>query len=275
VDLVAPRSRVILGEPVLVIASLRNCSSSARSLPDLLSPGYRFLSTFVRLPGEKGEVPFEPGVVREGRGKPNRTLAPGEALSVWIPLHADRAGWFLRRTGVYDVRSSFSWEGKRFDSNRIAIEVEPNSSTSDSRAAEVIMSPELGRWSLDGATPGTKAWATLESIPLQYPESRLAPYALLATGIARTQTVFDPATKSFRKPDCPRAVEELQKALPRVGDPLLAAQGTAALSECLGALGQPAAARESVSQYFRTHPNAPRLPGVTDLLRPAQKTSGS
>lgn len=266
-ELLAPRPRAVVGEPVMLIVSLANCSSVPRDVPEVLAPGYRFLSTLVTRPGETKEVPFEPGYVRDSRGKADRTLRPGERLSAWIPLHADRSGWFLDRPGTYRVRSVLALEGNRIESNSVAVEVQSSPDSSDARAAEIFMSPELGRWSLEGATPGSKGWSSLESIPKEYPESRLAPYALLATGITRTRTVFDPSTKSFRKPDCPRAVEELQRALPRVGDPLLAAQGTAALSECLEALGRSAAARESVSQYFRAHPRARELPGVAEVFR--------
>jgi len=272
-ELLAPRSKVLVGEPVVLIVSLRNCSSTEKTVLDVLSPEYRFLTTFVTRPGQKAEVRYEPGVVRERRGKSSRRLAPGERLTAWIPLHVDRSGWFLRQPGTYGVRAVLAVEDGRIESNRVAIEVVSARNAADTRAADIFMSPEVGRSALEGATPGSKGWSSLEALVKEYPESRLAPYALLATGITRTRTVFNPATKSFQKPDCPRAVEELRTALPHLEDPLLAARGTLALSECLEALGRTGAARESVSEYSRLHPEARKLPGVADVFQSATSRS--
>ena len=86
-------------------------------------------------------------------------------------------------------------------------------------------------------------------------------------GIARTRPVFDPKTKSFQRPDCPAAVEDLRWALERLDDPVFAATGTVALSECLDSLGQKGAAREASSAFYRRHPEARRLPGVEEMFK--------
>lgn len=272
-ELLAPRLKFLRGEPVVLIVSLRNCSPTGLAVFDLLAPEYGFLAVFARRPGDTAEVRYEPGYVREGRGKQSRTLAPGERLTVWIPLYIDRRGWFLTRPGTYSIRSALALEDGRVESNRVTFEVAPGSSEADKRAAEIFMTPEVGRALLDGGRPGSKAWSGLSAVVEKYSESRLAPYARLAMGLAKARSHFDPATKSFQKPDCPRAVEELQPALRRLEDPLFAAQGTAALSECLQALGQEGKARQSVSDYFRSHPRARSLPGVADVFQSAKSRS--
>lgn len=272
-ELLAPRGKFLRGEPVVLIVSLRNCSATGLAVFDLLAPEYGFLAVFARRPGDTAEVRYEPGYVREGRGKQSRTLAPGERLTAWIPLYVDRRGWFLTQPGTYSVRAELALEKGRADSNRVTFEVAPGSSEADKRAAEIFTTPEVGRALLDGGTPGSKAWSGLSAVVEKYSESRLAPYARLAMGLAKTRTYFDPATKSFQKPDCPRAVEDLQSALRRLEDPLFAAQGTAALSECLEALGQEGKARQSVFDYYRSHPEARSLPGVADVFQPAKARS--
>ncbi len=265
-ELVAPRARVARGEPVVLIASLRNCSSTERTVTDVLAPEYGFLTVLVARPAEKGEVRWEPGVVKEGRGKRTRTLAPGERVNAWIPIFADRRGWFLREPGAYRVRALLALEGIRIESSALSFQVMPGPGGADERAAGIFMSPAAARALSQGAAPGTEGWSSLETVAKEYPESRLAPYAQLAIGITRTQTVFDPETRTFKKPDCPRAVEDLRSALRRLEDALFAARGTIALSECLEALGQKGATREAVSDYYRRHPEARGLPGVPEML---------
>jgi hypothetical protein len=272
-ELVAPRARVVLGEPIVLVASLRNCSPKARTVPDLLAPEYGFLSTFVARPGEKGETRWESGVRGEGRGKRSRTLAPGEHFAAWIPIYADRRGWFLNSPGPYRVRAELALEGARLASNVVAFEVLPSPSDADRQAARTLMSPEVTRAFTLGAMPAGTAFSQLSAVVKEYPESRLAPYARLAMGVARTQRLYDPEKKSFKKPDCPAAVEDLRWSLERLEDPVFAATGTVALSECLEALGQKGAAQETFSSYYRRHPKAHQLPGVEDLFETRQLRS--
>ena len=250
----------------MLIASLRNCSSIERSVADVLAPEYGFLTVLVTRPSEKGEARWEPGVVKEGRGKRTRTLAPGGRVNAWVPIYVDRRGWFLREVGGYRVRALLALEGARIESGAVSVQVVSGPSPADERAAEILTSPAAARALAQGAVPGTEGWSSIETVAKEYPESRLAPYAQLAMGIARTQTVFDPETKIFKKPDCPRAVEDLRSALRRLEDPLFAARGTIALSECLEALGQKGALREAVSDYYRRHPEARGLPGIPEML---------
>lgn len=272
-ELVAPRARVVLGEPVVLIASLRNCSPKARTVPDLLAPEYGFLSTFVARPGEKGETRWEPGNLREGRGRKPRTLAPEERLNAWVPIAIDRGGWFLKRPGTYRARSELALEGTRIGSKAVTFEVASPPSDADRRAAEIFMRPDVSRAIARGGTPSGDAWAALSAVSKDHPHSRHAPYARLVMGAARTRPVFDPKTKSFQRPDCPSAVEDLRWALERLDDPVFAATGTVALSECLEALGQKGAASESFSSYYRMHPEARQLPGVEDLFEKRQVRS--
>lgn len=265
-ELVVPRARVARGEPVVLIASLRNCSSTERSVTDVLAPEYGFLTVLVTRPSEKGETRWEPGVVKEGRGRRTRTLAPGERVNAWIPVYVDRRGWFLREPGTYRVRAMLALGATRIESDAVSFQVVSGPGATDERAAEILMSPAAARALAQGAVPGSEGWSNLSALLKEYPDSRLAPYAQLAMGISRTQTVFDPETKSFKKPDCPRAVEDLRTALRRLEDPLFAARGTIALSECLEALGQKEATREAVSDYYRLHPQARGLPGIPEML---------
>jgi len=273
-ELLAPRRRVWLGEPVVLIVSLQNCSRAERAVHDLLDPEYRFLVTFVTRPGEKSEVRHEPAVVRDARGKRSRTLAPGGRLTAWVPLYWDRRGWFLRRPGSYSVRSVLAIEDGRLESSHATVEVAASQSEAEERAAEILMSPEVGGSLLQGGTPGDKGWPKLSALLRKYPESRLAPYARLAIGMSRTHPFFDPTTKTFRKADCPRAVEDLQWALKRLEDALFAAKGTLALSQCLKALGRAGEAREAASAYFRSHPEARNLPGVAEMFQAAASKAG-
>jgi hypothetical protein len=269
-DLIAPRRRFLLGEPVLLIVSLRNCSPVQHTVPDLLDPGYGFLATFVKRPGEQDEARHELPFLRDARAKRTRTLAPGERLTVWLPLFVDRRGWFLRNTGTYAVRSTLAVESGRVESSRVTLDV-AGGNESDRRAAEILMSPEVSRVLLHGAGPGDAAWPRLGLLVREYPESRLAPYARFFLGLSRAAGGFDPTTKSFREPDCPGAVEDLQWALRRLEDPLFAARGTAATSDCLRALGRAEDARVAVDAYFRAHAGARELPGVAEELRTSSR----
>jgi hypothetical protein len=131
------------------------------------------------------------------------------------------------------------------------------------------MTPEAGLLIMQGGGASDhKGWKAIEEVLRHYAESRLASYARLVIGLSHAREFFDPKSRSFRPPDCPRAIEELEEALRRLQDPLFAATGTASLAECLRKLGREREIGAAVEAYFTRHPGARRLPGIPEMMPP-------
>lgn len=271
-ELHAPRDTVQLGEPVTVIASLLNCSSSMQQVQDLLAPELGFLQVWIQ-PPDRSEILNRPVVYRDARGKPTQALAPGARLSAFVPVYFNPDGWTVTRPGPYRIRAQFGGlESTTLRSNVVTVIVQAPRNALDGKAAEILLTHEAGMFLSAGRDPRGEGTRQMKLLVGDYGTSRLAPYARLALAVAESRDRFDPDTKSFRTGGCEQATPELAQAVPKVGDPVVAASGTAAWVRCLRQLGRDAEANRALSLFFKAHPEAREVPAVAQLLgTPARK----
>ena len=263
-ELQAPRPNVQLGEPVTLIASLVNCSSSTQQVQDLLSPEYRFLQVWIQPPSGK-EFLQRPSAIRDGR-KPSRPLAPGERLSAFVPVSLDPDGWTIRQPGQYRVRAEYDVDGTRLESNHVSFTVTAPATAQEREAAELMMARETAMLIASGRDEGGEGSRRLITLQERYGQTGLADYARVTLAIAQSRDRFDPATKTFRNDGCERGVEQLARSVPEVRDPLLAASGTASWVRCLRQLGREQEANAAISRFFQTHPEARHVSSVAQSL---------
>jgi hypothetical protein len=264
-ELEPPRDRVLLGEPVTVVASIVNCSTAVQEVQDLLSPELGFLQVWIQ-PPSGAELLHRPIAKREARGRPVRSLAPGERLSAFVPVYFGADGWTLKQPGTYRVRAEYGAETAKLTSKPIQLTVVPPESVQDRQAADLMMTREAGLFLASGRDEGGKGSKRLAMLDREYGQSRLAPYARVALAIADSRGRFDPKTKQFQNVGCASAAEQLSRAVPEVRDPLIAATGTASLVRCLRELGREQEVSPAISRFYRSHPGAKDVATVTQSL---------
>ncbi len=264
-ELQAPQEKVHLGEPFSVIASIVNCTSTAQDVQDLLSPEFGFLQVWIRRPDGQ-ELLHKPIANRDARGKPTRSLAPGARLSAFVPVYFGPDGWTIGQPGRYRFRAEYAGEPTKLESNPVYVTVVPPQNAAEREAANLIMSREAGMFLASGRDERGEGSRRLTALERQYGLTYLAPYARLALAIAESRDRFDPQTKTFLKDGCERATEQLARAVPEVGDPMLAATGTTSWVRCLRQLGREKEVNSAVSTFWRSHPEAKGVAAVTQSL---------
>lgn len=269
-ELHAPQESVQLGEPISVVASLLNCSSTTQRVQDLLSPEYGFLQVWIQPPDGK-ELLHQTVIKRGGRGKPFVALAPGERLSAFVPVYFSPEGWTIRNPGRYGVRAQYSADAAKFEAKSIYFTVRAPRPGAEQQAADLMMTREVGLFLAGGSDGYGEGSRRLRTLTEKYGETRLAPYARLALAISASQDRFDPRSKSFVKDGCEQATDQLALAVPRVGDPMLAATGTASWVRCLRQLGRDSEVNGAVSMFLRSHPHAKNVRGIEQLTGPTRK----
>jgi hypothetical protein len=269
-ELAAPRQQLRLAEPLTLIATLVNASGQTQEVLDPLAPEYGALALNAQW-GAAQTVLFQPVVRRDSRGHPPRSLAPGESVSEAFAVALGQKGWLLGRPGSYRLWAEYPLaDGSRVRSNDLHIEVLPPRTEEERQAVERLMVPESSLFfQMRGGEHLEQGVRHLEVISQSYADTYVAPYADLALGIRQSQSAFDPATKAFRQPDCDSAATHLGRAVPAIGDPLSAAQGTAALIGCLNRLGRHEEAEATTRAFREAHPEAWDLPGIRETLERA------
>ena len=270
-ELEPPRRPVLLGEPVTLIASVVNCSSQVQPVHDLLRPDFGFLQIWLQPPSQPELLHKPVTYIREGRGKPVKSLAPGERLSAFAPVYFGVDGWTIKQPGRYRARAEYGAESVKLESPPVEFVVAPPETAADRQAAELMMSREVGMFLATGRDDGGKGSERLAQVEQQYGQSRLAPYARVMRAVASSRGDFDPETKAFRKDGCDRAIDPLARAIPQIADPLLAISGTTALVRCLREAGREADANQAASTFLRSHPAARDVPAVLLLRGSARK----
>jgi hypothetical protein len=266
-EIVVPRARVALGEPVHLLAVLENTSKSERSIRDLLAPEYGFLRVSVRRPGEEAETPCLPMVRREARARQPRAIPPGGKLAAAIAIFASRDGWLLDRPGSFRVSAEFSFEEGKVAAKTIELEVAAPSNDGEREAASLMMRKETVHFLLlggdDASGDGRKA---LETIERDHAKSPLAPYAKVALALADGVETLDPKTKERRPARPEAAVARLTPALPEVPDPVFAVRGMETLVRCLRVLGREEEAKKSLQAFRERRAAELKLPGFAEKL---------
>ncbi len=258
-ELITPRSKVLLGEPVVAVVSLENCSSQERQVRELLSPEFGLLSVWIQGPEDSEEHLYNPPVRRDGRGKTSVSLDPGEQLTAQIPVYFARDGWRLTRPGRYRLRAEYPVGKGAIFSEPVDLIVESPATAKDRTAAEFFMAPQASRFFfLGGSNTDTEGLRQLSRLAEEYEGTPWSAYAHLSLAIS---DALD-AGRATRGSDC----DQLSHALGAVEDPLLAADGVVALIRCLRRVDRGGEARQSVDSYFEIFPDARTIPGLASRL---------
>lgn len=144
-NLAPSRSEVLLGEPVLLIVGLENCSTTAIQARKLLAIEYGLLSVRV-LPPSGEEFIYAPPVRKDGRGTRTVELAPGEMLVEDIAVYFGRDGWLLGETGVYRFQASYPVDVGEVVSTPVEIRVREPDTEAGYRAAKSFMADRVARY---------------------------------------------------------------------------------------------------------------------------------
>ena len=190
------RERVLVGEPLTLIATLENCSNDSVAVRDLLDPEYRILSLLVRRPtGGDGDY-LELAVARDGRGWGEVTLAPGEMLTAFVPAYFGKSGWQLADEGQYHFQAEFWIDDLQVDSNAVQVEVSYPGDVPAADAAEAFMMPQVAQaYYMNGGTGSTG----LDEIVTAWPDSPHAKYARLALAIEVAANAEQPRVQACRR----------------------------------------------------------------------------
>jgi hypothetical protein len=267
----APRKELRLAEPLTVVATLVNASERPVEVREPPAPEYGMLALYVLLDSDPEAKLYQPVVRRDGRGRPARSLAPGRGVAEAFPVLFGRDGWLLDRVGSYRLWAEYPQpEGGRARSSDLLIEVLPPMTARERQAAELFMGREASLFfQLKGGEHLEQGTRDLEQISRRYSETYVAPYADLALGISQSHSAFDPETKTFREPDYESAVNQLQRAIDQIEDPLSAAQATAALIGCLKRLGKDEDAATAARTFHEAHPQFADLPQISATVERA------
>ena len=225
------RAHVLLGEPIVLVVRLENCSSETQRIQDLLAPEYGFLSVLVARPGAEEEEQYVPAVRRDGRGTPSIELVSGEASVVTVPIYYSRDGWFLEDVGTYAIRAEYRMDGSIVVSELVDLEVSEPRSERHRSAASLFMRPEASRFFLlrGGDEEGT---SVLRSLANTYPGTPWAAYSELA--LALDLHASTPRTEA----SCSAVVDHLSPSLSAIADIAVASDGIVTSIDCLRTLGR-------------------------------------
>ncbi len=229
-SLASPKRTYLAGEPVVLVASLRNSGTAPVEALDLLRPEFRFLNLEISAPGAGGPIPFRPAILAEGRGRPTRTLAPGGSIHEEVKLFFGAEGWTFIDPGIYRVRADFpagplgtagADEGEaRIEAPSIEIEIREPATETDRRARSLLGHEEGLYLLLEGADHLEKASANLRTIAREHPRAACAPAARLALGQAALDPTIEPRQRSKPRARLQEA-EELLNGLLDTGLPKL------------------------------------------------------
>jgi hypothetical protein len=175
------RRQVLLGEPVLLIVGLENCSKQPLEVPSLLAAEYGFLTVLARPPGSEQDVVYYPAARREGRAAPYVKLAPGELLLEDVAIYFARDGWFLRAPGEYRFRARYATEQGEVESNETRIAVAPPTTSADRSAAQAMVSTGAGKtFYLGAGKAGAEGIGDLQRVAEQHGGTSWGAFARVA-----------------------------------------------------------------------------------------------
>ncbi|HUP20691.1 MAG TPA: hypothetical protein VM778_12160, partial [Gemmatimonadota bacterium] len=136
--LVPSRDTVRLGEPVHLYVRLRNRTDRAVRFHGPPDPEYGFLELWIRAPAAE-EVRYRPPVRRERRGAGLVEVAPGDSLSVAVPIYYGGGGWTLERPGEYAFRALYAGPDLQVASDTARLAVRAPADDRERGAARAVM----------------------------------------------------------------------------------------------------------------------------------------
>jgi hypothetical protein len=246
-ELASARDRVLLGEPLTLIVSLRNCSDEMYKVRNLLGPEYGLLGVRIGHREYEQEKLYYPAVRRDGRGRREVELTPGTMLSAMVPVYFGRDGWQLDTPGTYTFQAEYFVDELSLTSNVVMVNVENPQREVEHSAAQMLMSSGAATFYYLGGGDEEDA-AELHRLIADLPDSPWAAYARLGLAIDSAND-----RDSLSRVAACRALETALGEIEQ--DWIIALRGFETLSNCLRESGLeseiPRVTADFVSRYPR------------------------
>ena len=197
------KTNYILGEPVVIYASLQNNSANSVTLPQYLLPNYYEISYEVN-----GET-FKPWMMAES-SEPTKLFAANETIREEIKLFFGSKGWTFKTARTYTITAKVLGQA----SNTLTINVVNPVSLEEQDAAKLVLeSGDAGYFLLfEGGGHLTDGIQRLQKIVDNYPNTTLAAYARQALANNLLLEFTDFSTGAYRGIDAAKALTYLEPA---------------------------------------------------------------
>lgn len=260
-ETIPSRAVITLGEPAVILVSLRNCSREPVEVPANIEPEYSALQVMVS-PPDAGEFRYAAPVTRETRRRLTIVLQPAATHGAVVHSYLYRGGWLLRSPGAYRFHARLNVGKTTVDAPPVEIDVRPAPERVDSGRLQELWK-RLGP-ALYFQSDVTKAGGD----PAALGDARLAylnPFVTVADLLARSQPAYDPGSDRFQVPKCPQAASAgtIVAAIP---DPYFAALAASRLRPCLIQIGRSKEAEALAAQVRSAHPRVANHPEIAKLL---------
>jgi hypothetical protein len=262
-ELTPSRPSITLGEPAVILVSLRNCSRDAVEVPANIEPEYSALQLAVSPPDGK-TFRYAPPVTRETRRRLTILLPPNATHGAVVHGYLHRSGWLLKSAGVYTFNARLNAGKATIEAPAVQLRVRPAPSGVTGARLQPIwkaLGPALYFQSGVSRAAGTLG-ETARDTRLAY----LDPFVRVAGLLARSQPAYDPRSDRFVMSQCSDSAAQAAKIVSAVPDPYFAAVAASRLRTCLLQTGKDAEARELIRQVRTAHPQLAAHPEMAKLL---------
>lgn len=257
------RAQVVLGEPAVVLVSLRNCSRQAVEVPLEIEPEYFALRLQVARPdGERSD--YLPPIRRESRRRLTVVMEPGSERATVAHVYTARdRQWFLDAPGQYQFVAQLVAGAQTIVAPPTALRVQPppkGVAPDDLARLGAALGPALFTGRPDAAAAAASV-ARRESL------AYVRPFVSAAEVLAASEQQYDGTTQTFKTPRCGDLVPRARQIVGAIPDPYFSAVAAVRLSRCLASRNELAASRQLL-EYARTvHGQASTHLAIDTLLR--------
>jgi hypothetical protein len=239
--IVPGKTELVVGEPLFVILRLRNIGSASIDVPDSFRTNSETLLVLAAA-GSGAPRPYRPLALVLTQSPP-LALAPGEEITELAAIFFGGSGWYVvDHEGTYRVHARY----------RVPTPGGPLDVSSEPVTVTVSAGDGAGRMLIDDDHGGEAAkfllWqagdhlergiAHLTDVAATHPNSPLADYIRVAFARSHSRPFKNYAIDVLRPPDCPRALEELNRVRPASLPTQLKLQMSLDRARCLIALNR-------------------------------------
>lgn len=247
-ELTSARDRVLLGEPLTLLVTLRNCSSEKIEVRDLLGVEYGLMSILIGHPQSEQEQVYAPLVRRNGRGRGYVDLDAGEILTAVVPVYFGRDGWQVDTPGLYTFKAEYFVDEIAMTSNIVSVSIVAPQSDEDLAAAEKLMNADAATFLYLGGGED-KGAEQLRALVANSPDSPWADYANLGLAIELAADRSNSSTAD--------TCRSLEASLDEVtSDWIIALRGYEALRSCFQDNGRESEVSRVTDRFLLQHPSA-------------------
>lgn len=255
------RAQVVLGEPAVVLVSLRNCSRQPVEVPLEIEPEYFALRLQVSRPDAERRD-YVPPIRRETRRRLTVVMEPGSERATVVHIYTARdRQWFLDARGPYEFVAQLVAGAQTIVAPPTVLRVQPppkGVAPDDLTRLGSALGPALFTGRPDAAAAAASAAG---SKSLAY----VRPFISVAEVLAASEQQYDGTTQTFKTPRCGDLVPRAREIVGAIPDPYFRALAAVRLGRCLASTNELAASRQLL-QYARTVPGQASTHLAIDML---------